>query len=151
MNRPTCATCPFYDAEYEQCRNAPLPSYAHQDDCHVHATPDHWCGEHPLFPEYMDWFATNNSEYAAKQAYSGLHWREPNETPLVGEDEEFYALALVSLHNLEPFIISATYEGGSYGTSPGWQGLGKDMKMLAWMPEPEFKWINGEPITKPEA
>jgi hypothetical protein len=148
MNRPTCKTCPFYDAEQSECRIAPPPYFIQKKDCQSVVPPDHWCGEHPLFPEYMDWFAANNSEYAAKQTYSGLHWRDTWETPIVGEDEEFYALALVSLHNLEPFIISATYEGEPYA---GWQGLGKDMKMLAWMPEPEFKWINGEPITKPEA
>ena len=65
--RPTCATCPYWDdnafkdvSAYNACRrNAPRmispPTDHHNDwtEDTVHKRGDEWCGDHPAFPAYI--------------------------------------------------------------------------------------------------
>ena len=66
MERPTCKTCPYYDAEamtlhYPPNRGNPMIMIAPknvQGICKLtplgtHKTPEDWCGEHPDFPAYI--------------------------------------------------------------------------------------------------
>lgn len=71
MDRPTCATCPYWKQDVEEpeigeChRHAPLSVmlpirgeipdiYQHSDDPTWSVTDeDDWCGDHPQFPQWI--------------------------------------------------------------------------------------------------
>jgi hypothetical protein len=70
--RPTCETCPYYDAglQIETYRWPTLPvtssacpsgatviesgACRRREGMPLHKTPDDWCGEHTDFPEYVE-------------------------------------------------------------------------------------------------
>ncbi len=62
MERPTCATCAYWDDATGDChRLAPLPvwveNFPNEGNTHQviwpETEPDDWCGEHPDFPAYI--------------------------------------------------------------------------------------------------
>lgn len=59
MDRPTCKTCPFWQAIFNddtagECRiKAPLSKRSLNDFTFVHTHGDSWCGEHPDFPAFI--------------------------------------------------------------------------------------------------
>lgn len=54
MEKPTCATCPFWDLQYKdlaigECRaHAPQTQPNDDDDIWPSTAAKDWCGEHPL-------------------------------------------------------------------------------------------------------
>ncbi len=65
--RPTCGTCPFYDAEaktrtYDESfagsmiPQRPIPAFGlcKLDPRPIHKVPTDWCGEHPDFPAWIE-------------------------------------------------------------------------------------------------
>lgn len=59
MDRPTCKTCVFWQAIFNddtagECRiNAPPPKRTLNDLTFAQTHGDSWCGEHPEFPAFI--------------------------------------------------------------------------------------------------
>ena len=74
MKKPTCSTCPFYDADIDvtasssyyntpvELGNRNLTVIKAKGICRnlsvvqPHRKPEEWCGEHPAFKSYLEWW-----------------------------------------------------------------------------------------------
>jgi hypothetical protein len=45
IEKPTCKTCPYYEAKESECRS--------QAEGFYHLGSDYWCAEHPDFTDYL--------------------------------------------------------------------------------------------------